>query len=90
MVRLLHALDSFMIRHGDVKIQTFRCELKHSRIFDWIHNALRCNVEVLDLEFGVVDLTLLFQSILLCGTLRSLSVEMKCKYRFLTLLGLFL
>lgn len=86
---LLNALDSFMIRRGDVKIQTFRFRslggLGHSRIIDWIHKALRCNVEVLDLEFAGLDLTLLFQSILRCGTLRSLSVEMKHLHRFLIL-----
>ncbi|PRQ44089.1 putative F-box domain, FBD domain, leucine-rich repeat domain, L domain-containing protein [Rosa chinensis] len=86
---LLNALDGFMIRRGDVKLQTFRfrsfCGFEKSRIIEWIRNALRCNVEGLDFELGLVDLPLLFQSILRCATLRSLSVEMKYKYRFLTL-----
>ncbi|KAM5559376.1 F-box/FBD/LRR-repeat protein [Rosa sericea] len=97
--RVLNALDSFMIRRGDDKIHTFRntfrscgtfgfrsfCEDANPRIINWIDNALRCNVEVLDLELYMLSLTRLFQSILLCGSLKSLSVRMEYKYVSLTL-----
>lgn len=55
---LISSLDTFMIRRGDLQIQTFRlcrfCSDDKSRIINWIHNALRCNVEVLDLEFSLL------------------------------------
>ncbi|KAL6133697.1 hypothetical protein ACLB2K_065931 [Fragaria x ananassa] len=92
LLRLINALDRFMIRRENVKMQTFRfcsfCRLKESRVIEWIHKASRCNIEEIHLDFGkIVDLPLLSQSILLCGTLRSLSVsvEMISKYNSLTL-----
>ncbi|KAM0980609.1 hypothetical protein ACFX2A_014037 [Malus domestica] len=57
------------------------CVNEHFRIMTWIHNALRCNVKVLDAKNRVVDFedelyTLFPSCVFLCATLTSLAVDM--------------
>ncbi|XP_068308739.1 putative F-box/FBD/LRR-repeat protein At5g44950 [Pyrus communis] len=57
------------------------CVNERFRLITWIHNAIRCNVEVLDVKSRVVDfddeLYSLFPScVFLCATLHSLAVNL--------------
>lgn len=90
---LLSSLDRFLVRRGDEKLQQFRLvwdieyflvkefsyEEEKFRVITWIHNAVKCNVEVLDLECGSFRMALTpFPScVFLCRSLRSLMVDMK-------------
>lgn len=58
---LLNSIDRFMILHGDNRILHFRIDWDFYaglseevfRIMTWIHIAVRCDVEVLELRFVV-------------------------------------
>ncbi|TQD70226.1 hypothetical protein C1H46_044237 [Malus baccata] len=87
--KLLNSLDRFLVLRRDSKIQQFRIRWSLAygkgaslynelyRVVTWIHMAVRCNVEVLDLELGIPETTELElpSCIFLCGSLRSLSVH---------------
>ncbi|VVA39877.1 PREDICTED: F-box/LRR-repeat, partial [Prunus dulcis] len=87
--KLLSSLDRFLVRRRENKIHCFRIcwSLSHGkaaslynelyRVVTWIRMAVRCNVEVLDLELRIPDTTMLElpSCIFLCGSLRSLSVH---------------
>ncbi|XP_034225823.1 putative F-box/FBD/LRR-repeat protein At4g03220 [Prunus dulcis] len=87
--KLLSSLDKFLVHRRENKIQCFRIcwSLSYGkaaslynelyRVVTWIHMAVRCNVEVLDLELRIPDTTRLElpSCIFLCGSLRSLSVH---------------
>ncbi|KAM2731242.1 hypothetical protein EV2_034926 [Malus domestica] len=51
----------------------------HYRVITWIHNAIRCKVEELDLDFTVFGMTIFafLSCILLCPSLRSLSLNLR-------------
>ncbi|KAM1079021.1 hypothetical protein FF1_013909 [Malus domestica] len=87
--KLLNSLDRFLVLRRDSKLQQFRIRWSLAygkgaslynelyRVVTWIHMAVRCNVEVLDLELGIPETTELElpSCIFLCGSLRSLSVH---------------
>lgn len=84
---LLNSIERFLIRRGDNKIHHFRIQwnfcagsLEVFRLMTWIHIAVRCNVEVVDLKLSLCnseEQTIEFPScIYLCGSLRSLSVDL--------------
>ncbi|XP_062004585.1 putative F-box/FBD/LRR-repeat protein At4g03220 [Rosa rugosa] len=54
------------------------CASEHYRLITWINSAVRCNVEVLDLKMTLYDPeeAPFPSSVFLCGTLRSLAVDM--------------
>ncbi|CAL8170367.1 unnamed protein product [Prunus armeniaca] len=86
---LLSSLDRFLLLHCAVnKIQRFRicwnnllseenpCFIEdvRFRVITWIHNAVRCKVEVLEVDVSVFEVRSYFlpSSVFLCGSLRSL------------------
>lgn len=91
-VKLLNTLDRFLFLRRDNKIQSFylfwdvhyieegnyKCINENFRITTWIHNAVRCNVEVLCLDILLCDFEeegLAFPScVFLSTSLRSLNV----------------
>lgn len=87
-LRLLSCLDRFLFQRGEKKIQSFRIRWffegsasngnEQFRVMSWIHYAVRCNVENLNLELSVYELlrTLELPScIFLCESLRHLVVD---------------
>ncbi|XP_050381581.1 F-box/LRR-repeat protein At5g02910-like [Argentina anserina] len=54
------------------------CASEHYRLITWINSAVRCNVEELDLKMVLYDPEEAFfpSSVFLCGTLKSLVVDM--------------
>ncbi|KAI5326306.1 hypothetical protein L3X38_035380 [Prunus dulcis] len=91
--RLLNSLERFLLLRGDHKVQRFRfvwsrnqrsslsciCRDVYFRVMSWVHKAVKCNVEEVDLDlFGLDDPILDFpSSIFLCESLKSLSVHME-------------
>lgn len=87
-LRFLNSIERFLIRRGYNKIQHFRIRWdfcagsldEDFRLMTWIHGAVRCNVEVVDLKLSFCnseEQTIEFPScIYLCGSLRSLSVDL--------------
>ncbi|KAK9921298.1 hypothetical protein M0R45_029815 [Rubus argutus] len=93
-LQLMTYLERFLYHRGDNKIQGFRvnwerhymdendtvciCASEHYRIITWINNAVRRNVEVLDLKMTLYDSeeAPFPSSVFLCGSLRSLAVDM--------------
>ncbi|XP_062003516.1 putative F-box/FBD/LRR-repeat protein At4g03220 [Rosa rugosa] len=88
-LELLSSLDRFLLVHRGVNklkrlcifLNAYRDSKNEAfRIITWIHSAVRCNVEVLELDIGVPDETLPFpSSVFHCGSLRSLLVKMSCR-----------
>lgn len=93
-LQLMTYLERFLYHRGDNKIQGFRvnwerhymdenetvciCASEHYRIITWINNAVRRNVEVLNLKMTLYDSeeAPFPSSVFLCGSLRSLAVDM--------------
>ncbi|KAM5559435.1 F-box/LRR-repeat protein [Rosa sericea] len=93
-LKLLTYLERFLFRRGDNKIQSFRvrweshsmdvdatpciCDNECYRLSTWIQNAVRCNVEVLDLKITLYNTELVFSPscVFLCAPLKSLVVDM--------------
>ncbi|VVA26278.1 PREDICTED: F-box/LRR-repeat [Prunus dulcis] len=91
--RLLNSLERFLLLRGDHKVQRFHfvwsrnqrsslsciCRDVYFRVMSWVHKAVKCNVEEVDLDlFGLDDPILDFpSSIFLCESLKSLSVHME-------------
>ncbi|XP_020425085.1 F-box/LRR-repeat protein At3g58900 [Prunus persica] len=63
----------------DSDITTCFCE-EHFRVMSWVHNAVRCNVEELDLDISPgSEIAPKFPShVFLCASLTSLSVDVGC------------
>ncbi|KAB2635091.1 hypothetical protein D8674_025625 [Pyrus ussuriensis x Pyrus communis] len=89
---LYNFLDTFLTNRGDNMIQYFCIrwlfvdfesprELvdDHYQVITWIHNAIRCKVEELDLGFTMFGMTIFafLSCILLCPSLRSLSLNLR-------------
>ncbi|XP_070668513.1 putative F-box/FBD/LRR-repeat protein At4g03220 [Malus domestica] len=92
-LQLIYSLDRYLFRRGDNKIKRFHIRwVTHNRftkdcacderfrIIAWVYNAIRCNVEELDLDVSLPRETPLALSsfMFLCKSLTSLSVSMKC------------
>ncbi|VVA15498.1 Hypothetical predicted protein [Prunus dulcis] len=90
-VRLMSSLDRYLFYRGDNRMQVFRIRWSfftsepasklsddHFRVFTWIHNAVRWNVEELYLYFshGETNTIALPSCIFLSQSLRSLSVKL--------------
>ncbi|PQQ06130.1 putative F-box/FBD/LRR-repeat protein [Prunus yedoensis var. nudiflora] len=88
-VELMSSLDRYLFHRGDNKLQRFsvfwnffksksvsKLSDEHFRIITWIHNAVRCNVEVLNLYFLALRTTMfaLPSCVFLSQSLKSLSV----------------
>lgn len=89
---LLNSLERFFSHRGKSKIQCFGIRWlfldrnitgefidEHYQVITWIHNAIRCKVEELDLDFTGRGTTILALSscIYVCPSLRSLSVNLR-------------
>lgn len=91
-LRLLNYFDRFLIQRGNNHKQRFRicwvftghlvgnCD-DYFRVITWIHNAARCNVEVLDLDFHSHDDRIIEVELPIClfrcQSLKSLMVDLK-------------
>ncbi|KAK9921290.1 hypothetical protein M0R45_029807 [Rubus argutus] len=87
--RLLSSLDRFLVLRRNNKIRCFRIRWKLAagktaslynelyRVITWLHVAVKCNVEVLDLKLTIPDAAEfeLPPCIFVCGSLRSLLLE---------------
>ncbi|PRQ43956.1 putative F-box domain, FBD domain, leucine-rich repeat domain, L domain-containing protein [Rosa chinensis] len=87
--RLLSCLDRFLVLRGDNKIRRFRVDWNLAvgktasfynelyRVITWVHVAVKCNVEELDLKLAIPDATTFELPLCIfdCGSLRSLLVE---------------
>ncbi|XP_034225605.1 uncharacterized protein LOC117635383 [Prunus dulcis] len=84
-IELLNSLDRYLFSRGDNRMQRFCINWnlcweiadENIKIITWIHNAVRCNVEVLHLALSVRTNTVfeLPSCIFLSQSLRSLSVH---------------
>lgn len=89
LVELMSSWDRYLFHRGDNKLQRFsvfwnffknksvsKLSDEHFRIITWIHNAVRCNVEVLNLYFLALHTTMLAlpSCVFLSQSLKSLSV----------------
>ncbi|KAM5559442.1 putative F-box/FBD/LRR-repeat protein [Rosa sericea] len=84
-VQLLNFLDRYFFNRGDNRIQHFHIHWsfnwkpsnKQIQVTDWIHKAVRCNVEVLDIDFcALPPLFVMPSSVFVSQSLRSLSVHL--------------
>ncbi|ONH96073.1 hypothetical protein PRUPE_7G105600 [Prunus persica] len=62
------------------RIATLLLKIVHFRVMSWVHNAVRCNVEELDLDISPgSEIAPKFPShVFLCASLTSLSVDVGC------------
>ncbi|ONI03619.1 hypothetical protein PRUPE_6G269600 [Prunus persica] len=89
-VRMMNSVDRYLFYRGDNRIQRFciswsfvsseteneYCD-DHSRVITWIHKAVRCNVEELDVRIcGLANTFSLPSCVFLSQSLRSLSVNL--------------
>ncbi|CAL9002722.1 unnamed protein product [Prunus brigantina] len=89
-VRMMNSLDRYLFYHGDNRIQRFcvswsfgssetanKYSDDHFRVITWIHKAVRCNVEELDVRIcGLANTFSLPSCVFLSQSLRSLSVNL--------------
>ncbi|XP_034225601.1 F-box/LRR-repeat protein At3g58900-like [Prunus dulcis] len=94
-LKLLNCLDRYLVHRGDNKIMKFSvCWARHRlpadeatqcfcdeyyRIMTWIHNAVRCKVQVLDLEISMFEDMAFPSCVFPCESLVHLSLDMKCR-----------
>ncbi|VVA25417.1 PREDICTED: F-box/LRR-repeat [Prunus dulcis] len=89
-LRMMNSVDRYLFYRGDNRIQRFciswsfvsseteneYCD-DHSRVITWIHKAVRCNVEELDVRIcGLANTFSLPSCVFLSQSLRSLSVNL--------------